>query len=172
MRQISCELFLHYSVLLVFLDHLSPNNSLKLSHRSPLRVRYEASFVTSKFIQCCVPAIMMLNGIPDSKVHGANMGPIWGRQDLGGPHVPCYLVRHHDIPCVHCVLRVLLWQLQNTKGKQHKISGLCTKAVSKCLAHQIKRHAISDVFPPIWYHCNVVVQAQSLQITGFLHQIS
>ena len=24
---------------------------------------------------------------PDSKVHGANMGPIWGRQDQGGPHV-------------------------------------------------------------------------------------
>ena len=23
---------------------------------------------------------------PDSKVHGANMGPIWGRQDPGGPH--------------------------------------------------------------------------------------
>ena len=22
----------------------------------------------------------------DSKVHGANMGPIWGRQDPGGPH--------------------------------------------------------------------------------------
>ena len=37
---------------------------------------------------------------PHSKVHGANMGPIWGRQDPGGPHVgsmnppgyePCYL---------------------------------------------------------------------------------
>ena len=32
---------------------------------------------------------------PDSKVHEANMGPIWGRQDPGGPHVgpnePCYL---------------------------------------------------------------------------------
>ena len=25
--------------------------------------------------------------IPDSKVHGANMGPIWGQQDLHGPHV-------------------------------------------------------------------------------------
>ena len=25
--------------------------------------------------------------IPDSKVHGANMGPIWGRLDPGGPHV-------------------------------------------------------------------------------------
>ena len=27
------------------------------------------------------------NASPDSKVHGANMGPIWGRQDPGGPHV-------------------------------------------------------------------------------------
>ena len=25
--------------------------------------------------------------IPDSKVHGTNMGPIWGRQSPGGPHV-------------------------------------------------------------------------------------
>ena len=25
--------------------------------------------------------------IPDSKGQGANMGPIWGRQDPGGPHV-------------------------------------------------------------------------------------
>ena len=25
--------------------------------------------------------------LSDSKVHGANMGPIWGRQDPGGPHV-------------------------------------------------------------------------------------
>ena len=25
--------------------------------------------------------------IPDSKVHRDNMGPIWGREDPGGPHV-------------------------------------------------------------------------------------
>ena len=25
--------------------------------------------------------------VPDSKIHGANMGPIWGQQDPGGPHV-------------------------------------------------------------------------------------
>ena len=25
--------------------------------------------------------------VPDSKVHGANMGPIWGQQDPGWPHV-------------------------------------------------------------------------------------
>ena len=24
---------------------------------------------------------------PDSKVHGADMGPIWGRQDPGGHHI-------------------------------------------------------------------------------------
>ena len=29
----------------------------------------------------------MDNNTPDGKVHGANMGPIWGRQDPGGPHV-------------------------------------------------------------------------------------
>ena len=30
---------------------------------------------------------MLFKAHPDSKVHGANMGPIWGRQDPGGPHV-------------------------------------------------------------------------------------
>ena len=29
--------------------------------------------------------------IPDSKVHGANMGSIWGWQDPGGPHELYYL---------------------------------------------------------------------------------
>ena len=28
-----------------------------------------------------------VNRSPENKVHGANMGPIWGRQDPGGPHV-------------------------------------------------------------------------------------
>ena len=28
----------------------------------------------------------MMNN-PDSKVHGANMGAIWGRHDPGGPYV-------------------------------------------------------------------------------------
>ena len=35
------------------------------------------------FIIICYPSIP----IPDSKVHGAIMGPIWSRQDPGGPHV-------------------------------------------------------------------------------------
>ena len=32
-------------------------------------------------------AMNNLYSIPDFKVHGANMGPIWGRQDPGGLHV-------------------------------------------------------------------------------------
>ena len=36
-------------------------------------------------------AIQAAHNNPDSKVHGANMGPIWGRQDPGGPHELCYL---------------------------------------------------------------------------------
>ena len=30
---------------------------------------------------------MLFDNIPDSKVHGANMGPIWGRQAPGGLNV-------------------------------------------------------------------------------------
>ena len=30
---------------------------------------------------------VIINKNPDNKVHGSNMGPIWGRKDPGGPHV-------------------------------------------------------------------------------------
>ena len=30
---------------------------------------------------------MDFQGLSQNKVHGANMGPIWGQQDPGGPHV-------------------------------------------------------------------------------------
>ena len=30
--------------------------------------------------------MLMFSDCPDSKVHGANMGPVWGQQDPGGPH--------------------------------------------------------------------------------------
>ena len=31
--------------------------------------------------------VILIHPFPDCKVHGSNMGPIWGRQDPGGPHV-------------------------------------------------------------------------------------
>ena len=45
------------------------------------------------------PIMIWLN-VPDNKVHGANMGPIWGRQDPGGPHVgPINLAIWGNIRC-------------------------------------------------------------------------
>ena len=35
----------------------------------------------------CMGVATDFSSHPDSKAHGANMGPIWGRQDPGGPHV-------------------------------------------------------------------------------------
>ena len=35
----------------------------------------------------CMPLPCLLVFYPGSKVHGTNMGPIWGQQDPGGPHV-------------------------------------------------------------------------------------
>ena len=32
-------------------------------------------------------AKIVLRPFPDSKIHGANVGPTWGHQDPGGPHV-------------------------------------------------------------------------------------
>ena len=66
----------------------------------------------------CDPASSNTIHIPDSKVHGANVGPIWGRQDPDGPHVGpmnlaiydlsleaimchkrlnCYMTYHHEL---------------------------------------------------------------------------
>ena len=59
--------------------------------------QYQAITRTSWFIVCTVQWHHLrtiawitkteVDGNPDSKVHGANMGPIWGRQDPGRPHV-------------------------------------------------------------------------------------
>ena len=38
-------------------------------------------------LQLHTPGHVSILGAPDSKVHGANMGPVRGRQDPGGPHV-------------------------------------------------------------------------------------
>ena len=48
-----------------------------------MKARYGMSVVSlnSNFHSAVVIAV------PDSKVHGANLGTIWGRQDPGGPHV-------------------------------------------------------------------------------------
>ena len=45
--------------------------------------------------------LLYLNIYRDNKVDGANMGPIWGRQDPDGPHELCYLGIFHELTTTH-----------------------------------------------------------------------
>ena len=70
----------------------------------------------------------------NSKVHGANMGPIWGRQDPGGPHVGpmnfaiwvCHWTGRVKIWCV-CV--AFTWTEKWNKIKLHMPSFVRTSIV-------------------------------------------
>ena len=63
-----------------------------LSHTCMIGTNYVILALPYKSnLQCvmrarCVPRTDM-TGNPESKIHGTNMGPTWGRQDPGGPHV-------------------------------------------------------------------------------------
>ena len=48
-------------------------------------VRDDLPCALGPFAMGCVKFLSIT--VPNSKVHGANMGPIWGRQDPGRPHV-------------------------------------------------------------------------------------
>ena len=55
------------------------------------RLNFHAVISVSKSVWTlrpqCVPPVPDCVIYPDSKANEANMGPIWGRQDPGGPHV-------------------------------------------------------------------------------------
>ena len=54
---------------------------------------------------CGICGCMCLqNTVPDSKVYGAHMGPIWGRQDPGGPYVGPMNLAIWDVGCVVQIL--------------------------------------------------------------------
>ena len=69
------KLMLHGYFLLVFLyaDSCKINTTF-----------YVAYYTILQFIHHCSSRFYKY---PDSKVYGAHIGPIWGRQDPGGPHV-------------------------------------------------------------------------------------
>ena len=63
-------------------------NYLLTSHLSSLILQSLWFHLTDRW--CCLVYVSVCSfshNIPDSKVHGANMGPIWVRQDPGGSHV-------------------------------------------------------------------------------------
>ena len=47
---------------------------------------YGLCFMVTKAVEHSRCVSVLENHNPDSKVHGTNMGPIWGRQDPVGPH--------------------------------------------------------------------------------------
>ena len=54
---------------------------------------------------------------PDSMVDGANMGPIWGRQDPGGPHVgPMNFAIW--VPCVYVLIPGALVKPEKVIGRE------------------------------------------------------
>ena len=53
-------------------------------HRNTI---YTCHIITALCLANCSSIIQLYDMIPANKVHGTNMGLIWGRQDPVGPHV-------------------------------------------------------------------------------------
>ena len=92
------------------LFRISPKYSQRPPNNSPMRAGYvffvslalSLSLFKLWFMFCFSHCSAVCNIFPDSKVHGANMGPTWVLSAPDGPHVPCYLgyyIRglHHNV---------------------------------------------------------------------------
>ena len=82
------------SIMVIFCDRDERQSAKRPRHLSPFTlILIEGNKNTSSFLKkklrwhWSMKCFHMDDNIPDSKVHGANMGSIWGRQDPGGPHV-------------------------------------------------------------------------------------
>ena len=79
-----------------------------------------------------------VTNIPDNKVHGANMGPIWGRQDPGGPHVAPWTLLSGIKPLAAC----RLWSISGLNIKissnQYRDFHYKEKTVSWCQSYTWK----------------------------------
>ena len=74
-------------------------------------------FPSSMICHLCVPSLVCYT---ESKIHEANMGPIWGRHDPGGPHVgPVNLA-----VWVSTVVVAVLYEICNRIGPRYKRIGL------------------------------------------------
>ena len=82
---------------------------------------------------------------PDRKVHGANMGPIWGRQDPGGSHVG--------------PMNLAIWEV---KRQQCELGGQQPGAVDT-VSHKFPKKKTSSSRPP---HPGKKIDPQSKHSTG------
>ena len=86
------------------------------------------------------------NVIPDIKVHGANMGPTWGRQDPGGPHVGHMNLAiwdgnsYYTRICYMFLILSLMWMPWGITGE---------KLVMACF-YQAEAITWNNVHPDLW----------------------
>ena len=76
---------------------------------------------------CLLGILDRVGDVPDSKVHGAYMGPTWGRQDPGGPHV---------CPMIIAIWGVSQKQVSRARKKLHPTISVGCKNVTLPLTYQ------------------------------------
>ena len=95
--------------------------------------------------------------IPDSKVHGATMGPIWGRQDPGGPHAgpmrfaiwddSCFVFYHEFVQLMYTHI---IWScLTSTRHACDNISNIPLSRTNEITT--IKQGTASPCVYFMWY---------------------
>ena len=82
--------------------YVSVVHVMTVTWRMHMYVHFAKYFVITSAPETCFQP--RRHYIPDSKVHGDNMGPTWGRQDPRGPHVGHQNLAIWDVP-LHAVLR-------------------------------------------------------------------
>ena len=85
---------------------------------------------------------------PDSKVHGANMGPTWGRQDPGGPHVgPRTLLSGYSfITSCTDMERLSCWRFLSSLAAQEVVV-TTTSGAAKPLVQLMIKNSNMTTFP-------------------------
>ena len=94
----TCYIYHKIAILLCFLFHsklwqkIYLRNQVCIFHRECMLLNPSLWKTISLFRMMAIDVLAEQGGkaaaaIPDSKVHGADMGPIWGQQDPGGTHV-------------------------------------------------------------------------------------
>ena len=69
----------------------------------------------------------------DSKVHGANTGPIWGPQDPGGPHVGPMNFATLDTLCHALLARAELWHVFYQSFLEHYSDNIASALYTCCM---------------------------------------
>ena len=127
-------------------------------------ISHNAPTVVLCFIYC-----VYIRSSPDSKVHGANMGPIWGQQDPGGSDVG-------PMNLAIWVVWVYAMHVMKTpsNGNIFRVTGLCGEStgripwqrlvtrsfdlrLNKRLSKQSKHQWFKALSRSLWRHCNISI---------------